>query len=683
MTLPLQRLPLHIIAEILGQLDTIQELGPPVLSHRIFHDALHDNLHAITRRILTRQVPDGILFYSLILLKTTQIDVMDRNVVNLLISRLENIDPSPSLVHLSLAEYAFISQNQVAIKWMMQDMADELIPGINEFGLVHPETLSDNETFRMYRAFMRYQIMCNLFCHGPRRERREVTEQISNFCRASSQWVNDQLLAVYNYLERRVSFAFDHVGAHNVEWAGVPIEWDESFEQCNRIQRLLCRGLPFLCSVARSKTYDERSEVLKLKIVRSNVSVPDPPCNLISILLWCPRQAGDVAINTWTVIRRGPPVSSYTAKELEEEAYRMLTAFAYTMWDNADLSAEQLGEICTKIAGCKDYFKRYGRNWNGKDLRLAEKRKKDIYKAGGRGYWPKGGLDDFSGITHLRDRRREQLIQKWKKATENGEDEDPLDWSSQVWTETTNGNEEYVYNLFQAQPDFDFLIAHAIWFDILSCVSTGRVPRITYRQWLEESNLDMANLMGCYNWVMISIGDLAHLQAWKCKMKEQGTLSVPDLVMRSQEIETRLQDGIEKLGSITEENTKAPQAVWVSHIFALASLILSSTIVSGPWESLPEISKNVEKALDILGEWPQAISLQGLVWPLCVIGCMAEPKHQAFFESLLSNFVDECGGFGNGSTVLRIMRNCWTWQRQQGRKGMDLAFQTGVPVLLI
>ncbi|RSL93530.1 hypothetical protein CEP52_013191 [Fusarium oligoseptatum] len=377
MTLPLQRLPLHIIAEILGQLDTIQELGPPVLSHRIFHDALHDNLHAITRRILTRQVPDGILSYSLILLKTTQIDVMDRNVVNLLISRLENIDPSPSLVHLSLAEYAFISQNQVAIKWMMQDMADELIPGINEFGLVHPETLSDNETFRMYRAFMRYQIMCNLFCHGPRRERREVTEQISNFCRASSQWVNDQLLAVYNYLERRVSFAFDHVGAHNVEWAGVPIEWDESFEQCNRIQRLLCRGLPFLCSVARSKTY--------------------------------------------------------TAKELEEEAYRMLTAFAYTMWDNADLSAEQLGEICTNIAGCKDYFKRYGRNWNGKDLRLAEKRKKDIYNAGGRGYWPKGGLDDFSGITHLRDRRREQLIQKWKKATENGEDEDPLDWSSRVW----------------------------------------------------------------------------------------------------------------------------------------------------------------------------------------------------------------------------------------------------------
>ncbi|KAJ4319096.1 hypothetical protein N0V84_006550 [Fusarium piperis] len=88
------------------------------------------------------------------------------------------------------------------------------------------------------------------------------------------------------------------------------------------------------------------------------------------------------------------------------------------MWDNIDLSVEQLEE-------------RYGSDWTEKDRSLAEKRKKDIYKAGGRGYWPKGGLDDFSGITNLRDRRREQLIQKWRKATENGEDEDPaLNWAA-------------------------------------------------------------------------------------------------------------------------------------------------------------------------------------------------------------------------------------------------------------
>jgi hypothetical protein len=57
----------------------------------------------------------------------------------------------------------------------------------------------------------------------------------------------------------------------------------------------------------------------------------------------------------------------------------------------------------------------------------------------------------------------------------------------------------------------------------------------------------MADLMGCYNWVMIAIGDLAHLQAWKKDMKEQGMLSVPELVMKSRNIETRLQNGIVEL----------------------------------------------------------------------------------------------------------------------------------------
>lgn len=101
----------------------------------------------------------------------------------------------------------------------------------------------------------------------------------------------------------------------------------------------------------------------------------------------------------------------------------------------------------------------------------------------------------------------------------------------------------------ESQPDFDFLVTQAIWFDILSCVSTGRVPRLPYKHWLEVSKLEMADLMGCYNWVMIAIGDLAHLQAWKGTMKEQGTLSVPELVMRSRGIETRLRDGLAELES--------------------------------------------------------------------------------------------------------------------------------------
>ncbi|KAJ5409493.1 uncharacterized protein N7487_003852 [Penicillium crustosum] len=165
-------------------------------------------------------------------------------------------------------------------------------------------------------------------------------------------------------------------------------------------------------------------------------------------------------------------------------------------------------------------------------------------------------------------------------------------------TDAAKASEEHVSNDNQPQPGLEFLMVHAIWFDILSCISTGRVPQISYRRWLETSKLEMADLMGCYNWVMIAIGDLAHLQAWKTDMKEKGTLSVPDLVMRSKEVDTRLQNGIDELEMSIKGNTKAPRAAWVSHIFALASLVLSSTIVSGPWASLPEIKDSVGKAVD-------------------------------------------------------------------------------------
>lgn len=109
----------------------------------------------------------------------------------------------------------------------------------------------------------------------------------------------------------------------------------------------------------------------------------------------------------------------------------------------------------------------------------------------------------------------------------------------------------------QSQLGFNFLVAEALWHDILACATTGRVPRMPYRQWLEGTGLEMANLMGCYNWVMVAIGDLAHLQAWKKEMRQQERLSVPELVRKGQRIERTLQDGITELKQIAKVSTNS------------------------------------------------------------------------------------------------------------------------------
>lgn len=75
----------------------------------------------------------------------------------------------------------------------------------------------------------------------------------------------------------------------------------------------------------------------------------------------------------------------------------------------------------------------------------------------------------------------------------------------------------------------------------------------------------MADLMGCYNWVMVAIGDLAHLQTWKNHMKEQGRLSVPELVRKGQDIEKRLRDGITELEQIAEVSAKTTQTSVANH----------------------------------------------------------------------------------------------------------------------
>ncbi|KAJ6161642.1 hypothetical protein N7485_009872 [Penicillium canescens] len=67
-----------------------------------------------------------------------------------------------------------------------------------------------------------------------------------------------------------------------------------------------------------------------------------------------------------------------------------------------------------------------------------------------------------------------------------------------------------------------FLTVAVIWFDIFACVTTGRAPRLPYQQWLRIQGLNTADLMGCENWVMLIIGDLAHFSIWKETQEEQG-----------------------------------------------------------------------------------------------------------------------------------------------------------------
>lgn len=126
-----------------------------------------------------------------------------------------------------------------------------------------------------------------------------------------------------------------------------------------------------------------------------------------------------------------------------------------------------------------------------------------------------------------------------------------------------------------------------------------------------------------------------------------------------------------------------PQSIYVSHIFALAALVLLHTIVSGPWPSLNEIREAVEKSIILLQRWPKICSARGIVWALCILGCTAETPNQAFFDELMTKLDRESGRFGNIGTVLKLMKQYWDTSTESSESWMHTAFQTGTCVLLI
>lgn len=189
-------MPLHIVAAILARLDTIRQLVPAILSHRIFHDAFKENRHSVARGIIEARIPPKTLPFVIALLESTRVNPRDY--------------AFPCSAHLSLSDYDFLSQSYAAAEFLARDMAKEVIPvAITNLSLDRQSTkISRQESFRLTRAFLRYQLMVNLFCLDENRERElgdKAHDLFYRFFLAFSPWVNEQLMCAYAYLERKVS----------------------------------------------------------------------------------------------------------------------------------------------------------------------------------------------------------------------------------------------------------------------------------------------------------------------------------------------------------------------------------------------------------------------------------------------------------------------------------------------
>ncbi|KEF57489.1 uncharacterized protein A1O9_05406 [Exophiala aquamarina CBS 119918] len=218
-----------------------------------------------------------------------------------------------------------------------------------------------------------------------------------------------------------------------------------------------------------------------------------------------------------------------------------------------------------------------------------------------------------------------------------------------------------------------FLVAVVLWFDLLSCVSTGSTPRLAYEALLHDYHIKLEDVVGCQNWAMVAIGDLAILDVWKKQALLADDLSDQELLIRSQSVRESLEKGLATLESkfslsSTAETSQCPaspelnQSVVskVTTAFASAALVQLYTIVHGAFPGHPDIQMAVQKTMSALEQVQDYQDMRGLIWPICISGCMADESQQSVFEDLIQRIVGESmQDFGNSTTALLIMQKCW------------------------
>ncbi|KAH8202740.1 hypothetical protein TruAng_003116 [Truncatella angustata] len=239
------------------------------------------------------------------------------------------------------------------------------------------------------------------------------------------------------------------------------------------------------------------------------------------------------------------------------------------------------------------------------------------------------------------------------------------------------------------QASFRFLTMNLLWTDVLAATALERRPRLErfHQQLLvgDKPALQALDFIGCHNWVMLIIGQIAGLHAWKKEMKILGSLSMVELVKKGSCIERRLQEGIAELNMVPmdllyDPSARAPDQPFAgsgfeaitnvgklrsaaaqafhTKIWAKAALTYVAVVVSGFQPALPEIQTNVSETMDLFRTMPSSLCLRTLVWPFAVTGCLSLAGQENFFRDLVGN-MGVLQVFGTAKEALKIMEAIW------------------------
>lgn len=229
------QLPLHLVGQILTQLEDLQTLGSAILSHPLLYASYKDlGATRVLLAIVRNQIPQDVMPYAIMAYKAqtvdprhaytlttraffrrSQRDFLDKYVRYSLL-REKNADAVPSFA-------AALTKTHSAVEYFCNRFIHDVLPlaaqcVAPDSAHFSPTAPSSTEVYRIQKALYRFQVYCNLSARqeselqggtdvgaGRLRESRISLQGIQHFFSQSSPWVNEQLACIHVYLERVVS----------------------------------------------------------------------------------------------------------------------------------------------------------------------------------------------------------------------------------------------------------------------------------------------------------------------------------------------------------------------------------------------------------------------------------------------------------------------------------------------
>ena len=237
---------------------------------------------------------------------------------------------------------------------------------------------------------------------------------------------------------------------------------------------------------------------------------------------------------------------------------------------------------------------------------------------------------------------------------------------------------------------FEFFASAIIWFDIVACVSTGSKPHLAehHSTLLSQSQnpitlsynatFKLESIMGCQSWAMAIIGQIPALA--NTYQEDNGDSQQVAIVAKEihSRLELRRNQTFSSIQSLRQEHRGAPPHYMLSvytrytnlvvtYIFASAAVIYLQTVTTAN-STIAYIQTPLQDVISAINLVPDPRMVRGMLWPLCVAGCMASSSaDQNFFREKAEDAVRDSGMVGNSGKAMEILEMSWVLQGTEGR----------------